>query len=693
MIKRILNWIKKMAKQTVAQLKAWFKKGLKPTEEQFAALLDSYVHKDDEIDINKVKGLVALLNKKYDQALGEALQQKVAELEECLYYESNDLVALREFANKLAANAVLNFAGVVYHESDAIGKTVGEVYYAKAEGYFVEVTEDGIKKADGPYNKSDRIGSSVYGNRDMIYRQGGDLYKLANDNMVKYALTSEMVGGDGESIDLSNYVTHDSVNTKLSQAIEALKGGELTFATLKEIEDVIFEESERLATVLNDVVQLKRDGGKGIIVVDAVQKAADVENGQLVGVYTPNTKFAGKKITEIDMAIADADGYLTDVADAMAVNTFEIGNIELSDWITNDGKPIIELTFSSADGMTKKVVTFDSRNNSVTLDLVHKYAGVIDGYYLGSSVKESFGGEHYLTSYVRKVNESNDSGYNNTIVQKTVTIGNYYAELADMEQWSGGIVLSGGTDESLAYYRKTSQGLEVYEPFKVYTANWGLFSSGELEEMGPQEEGMRLLKTANLIVVSGNVVSDFYVGEDGVYLNNVKYIIGNTIVTRDYRVTAESVFVTSEQRLELGQKGLMNQTTAFYSLTQIPINVSKPFFVDVTVGSVYYTENDVTKYLNVLPLYLSDGSDYPMMAETWHQFNCKTNGRTRIKCEPIINGLWEVAAESEDGTLSKKLLDLRGVTSMGLMSYTRSENGDQNLQFETEGNVIVNIYQ
>lgn len=682
-----------MAKQTVAQLKAWFKKGLKPTEEQFAALLDSYVHKDDEIDINKVKGLVALLNKKYDQALGEALQQKVAELEECLYYESNDLVALREFANKLAANAVLNFAGVVYHESEAIGKTVGEVYYAKAEGYFVEVTEDGIKKADGPYNKSDRIGSSVYGNRDMIYRQGGDLYKLANDNMEKYALTSEMVGGDGESIDLSNYVTHDSVNTKLSQAIEALKGGELTFATLKEIEDVIFEESERLATVLNDVVQLKRDGGKGIIVVDAVQKAADVENGQLVGVYTPNTKFAGKKITEIDMAIADADGYLTDVADAMAVNTFEIGNIELSDWITNDGKPIIELTFSSADGMTKKVVTFDSRNNSVTLDLVHKYAGVIDGYYLGSSVKESFGGEHYLTSYVRKVNESNDSGYNNTIVQKTVTIGNYYAELADMEQWLGGIVLSGGTDESLAYYHKTSRGLEAYKPFNVYTANWGIFSSGELEEMGPQEEGMRLLKTANLIVVDGNVVSDFYVGEDGVYLNNVKYIIGNTIVTRDYRVTAESVFVTSEQRLELGQKGLMNQATAFYSLTQIPINISKPFFVDVTVGSVYYTENDVTKYLNVLPLYLSDGSDHPMMAETWHQFNCKTNGRTRIKCEPIIYGLWEVAAESEDGTLSKKLLDLRGVTSMGLMSYTRSENGDQNLQFETEGNVIVNIYQ
>lgn len=678
-----------MAKQTVAQLKAWFKKGLKPTESQFADMLDSYVHKDDEIDINKVKGLVALLNKKYDQALGEALQQKVAELEECLYYESNDLVALREFANKLAANAVLNFAGVVYHESEAIGKTVGEVYYAKAEGYFVEVIEAGIKKASGWYNKSDDIGSSVFGNDNMLYRQGGDLYKLVNNNMVKYALSSEMVGGDGESIDLSNYVTHDSVNTKLSQAIEALKGGELTLSTLKEIEDVIFEESEKLADVYNDVAQLKREGSKGIVVVDSVQKAADVENGQLVGVYTPNTKFTSKKITEIGMALADADGYLTDVADAMAVNTFEIGNIELSDWITNDGKPIIELTFSSADGMTKRVVTFDSRNNSATLDLVHKYAGVIDGHYLGSSVKESFGGEHYLTSYVRKVNESND----NTIVQKTVTIGNYYAELADMEQWSGGIVLSGGTDESLAYYQKTSRGLEAYKPFNVYTANWGILSSGELEEMGPQEEGMRLLKTANLIVVSGNVVSDFYVGEDGVYLNNVKYIIGNTIVTRDYRVTAESVFVTSEQRLELGQKNLMTQVMAFESLTQMPINVSKPFFVDVTVGSVYYTEYDTQKYLTALPLYLSDGSEHPMTAEIWHQFACKTNSRTRIKCEPIVNGLWEVSIVSEEGNLSKKWLDLNGVTSIGLVSYTHNENGDSQLIFETEGNVTVRIYQ
>lgn len=685
MIKRILNWIKKMAKETVAQLKAWFRKGLKPTEEQFAALLDSYVHKDDEIDITKIKGLVDLLNKKYDKAMGEALQQKVADLEEIICAESNDLGALREFANKLAANAVLNFAGVVYHESEASGKTVGEVYYAKAEGYFVEVTEDGIKKADGPYNKSDRIGSSVYGNRDMIYRQGGDLYKLANDNMVKYALTSEMVGGDGESIDLSNYVTHDSVNAKLSQAIEALKGGELTLSTLKEIEDVIFEESERLATVLNDVVQLKRDGGKGIIVVDAVQKAADVENGQLVGVYTPNTKFAGKKITEIDMAIADADGYLTDVADAMAVNTFEIGNIELSDWITNDGKPIIELTFSSADGMTKKVVTFDSRNNSATLDLVHKYAGVIDGYYLGSSVKESFGDEHYLTSYIRKENES---------VQKTVTKDNYFSEIAEMEQWASQIIeMSGGTEESLEYYAKTSQGLEIFKPFKVYTASWGSFSSDELEEMGPQEEGMRLLKTANLIVVSGNVVSDFYVGEDGVYLQNAKYITGNTIVTRDYRVTAEGIYVMNEQRMELGQKNLMTQVMAFESLTQMPINVSKPFFVDVTVGSVYYTEYDTQKYLTALPLYLSDGSEHPMTAEIWHQFACKTNSRTRIKCEPIVNGLWEVSIVSEEGNLSKKWLDLNGVTSIGLVSYTHNENGDSQLIFETEGNVTVRIYQ
>lgn len=53
-----------MAKQTRNQLKAWFKKGKYPTEAQFADGFDSYVHKDDKVDMGTIDGLTDALNNK-----------------------------------------------------------------------------------------------------------------------------------------------------------------------------------------------------------------------------------------------------------------------------------------------------------------------------------------------------------------------------------------------------------------------------------------------------------------------------------------------------------------------------------------------------------------------------------------------------------------------------------------------------
>lgn len=44
------------------QLKSWFRRGLKPLESQFAALFDSYWHRDDRIPMSSVEGLNAALN-------------------------------------------------------------------------------------------------------------------------------------------------------------------------------------------------------------------------------------------------------------------------------------------------------------------------------------------------------------------------------------------------------------------------------------------------------------------------------------------------------------------------------------------------------------------------------------------------------------------------------------------------------
>ena len=50
-----------MAQKTKAVLKAFFETGDKPTQQQFSDWLDSYVHKDDSISVDKVAGLGDML--------------------------------------------------------------------------------------------------------------------------------------------------------------------------------------------------------------------------------------------------------------------------------------------------------------------------------------------------------------------------------------------------------------------------------------------------------------------------------------------------------------------------------------------------------------------------------------------------------------------------------------------------------
>lgn len=53
---------------SIAQLKLWFKKGLKPTELQFAAWLDSFWHKQDTIPAANVEGYQTILDKRITSA-------------------------------------------------------------------------------------------------------------------------------------------------------------------------------------------------------------------------------------------------------------------------------------------------------------------------------------------------------------------------------------------------------------------------------------------------------------------------------------------------------------------------------------------------------------------------------------------------------------------------------------------------
>lgn len=66
-----------MAIQTIKQLKAWFRKGLYPTEGQFADLIDSFRHKGERVPIQDVEGLTEAVNGKYDSSEAAILEKKV----------------------------------------------------------------------------------------------------------------------------------------------------------------------------------------------------------------------------------------------------------------------------------------------------------------------------------------------------------------------------------------------------------------------------------------------------------------------------------------------------------------------------------------------------------------------------------------------------------------------------------------
>ena len=70
-----------MAIRTIAQLKAWFRRGKYPTEEQFADWLDSYVHKEESIiPVIQVEGLAEQLYSKYVASEGHELERQHIEL-------------------------------------------------------------------------------------------------------------------------------------------------------------------------------------------------------------------------------------------------------------------------------------------------------------------------------------------------------------------------------------------------------------------------------------------------------------------------------------------------------------------------------------------------------------------------------------------------------------------------------------
>lgn len=84
--------------RSIAQLKAWFRRGKYPTEEQFADWLDSYVHKEEsKIPIAQVEELPEQLNGKYAATAGYELERQHRELKSD--YDAHKQSSAEQFDN------------------------------------------------------------------------------------------------------------------------------------------------------------------------------------------------------------------------------------------------------------------------------------------------------------------------------------------------------------------------------------------------------------------------------------------------------------------------------------------------------------------------------------------------------------------------------------------------------------------
>ena len=100
-----------MAIQTLQQLKAWFRKGLKPTQEQFWDTWDSFWHKEEKIPMTSVENLNETLNQKGDTSAFQILIQEINQQFNVLKNEIN---------NTLQKKIVLNTANFVNQSTGLI---------------------------------------------------------------------------------------------------------------------------------------------------------------------------------------------------------------------------------------------------------------------------------------------------------------------------------------------------------------------------------------------------------------------------------------------------------------------------------------------------------------------------------------------------------------------------------------------
>lgn len=204
------------------------------------------------------------------------------------------------------------------------------------------------------------------------------------------------------------------------------------------------------------------EDNKGIMIVDSLDKAQNIETGQLFCHYRPNTAYSDVKLYEVGAALGDEDGFLLDPKNAKRIESFSLdGSLNKADWRVDDGMifidTIIELVFATEDIR----LTFKFSYDTMSL-IIDAKEGNIDSWGLSAGMTEYINA--YFVSYTRKKREHKyDGTYDITTVEKEITADNYLSERSELKTYLNDVIsFSGGTSQILKYYSQTPDGSEEF---------------------------------------------------------------------------------------------------------------------------------------------------------------------------------------------------------------------------------------
>ncbi|HUH35154.1 MAG TPA: hypothetical protein VL022_04910 [Moheibacter sp.] len=141
-----------MAKTSIAQLKSWFRNGLKPTQAQFWNWMDSYWHKDEKLPMDSISGIDEYFNSVTEgfNQLSNYAQRDAQNLEEDDILLWRDLIGTPQFQEVLRkGNQVELTEDAVIFEATFDDDSINAYRSATAIGdtFLLENKEDNIKES------------------------------------------------------------------------------------------------------------------------------------------------------------------------------------------------------------------------------------------------------------------------------------------------------------------------------------------------------------------------------------------------------------------------------------------------------------------------------------------------------------------------------------------------------------------